>query len=163
MICMKCGQENPDDAMSTFCQYCNTKLPPRGLYNILAMPSVEESRLNAVKQKCDEVLDGSLEMQDFADFIYSNYDKINLVTAEICELVDGEDYMSVSSDEVNAGYEGLQLWSDGLSEIYAYSEDNDESHISSGLAMISKGNELVNLAMKINRDSRNEEGVIGTL
>ena len=162
MLCMKCGMDNIDNT-SGYCLYCNAKLPPSSFYNVVQSPKQETGRMDAVKKYCDSMKAGTITKEVFGNYISSTYYHLVDLSSGIYETVDSENYLDSAPDEVNAGYEGMQLWEGGLTEIYLYVEDDDISHIDNGFAMIEHGNELINKAMVLNRDLRNTEGIVGTL
>ena len=162
MLCMRCGRDNIDNG-SGHCMYCQAKLPSMSLYQVMNSPAMETSRLDEVKRYCDGVLDGSVPIENFADFISATYNHLVSLSSGIYEIVEAENYIQDSPEEIESGYEGMNLWETGLMEIYAYIEDSDEAHIKNGLDMITRGNELVNVAMQINREQRNIEGVSGKI
>lgn len=162
MICMKCGRDNVSNG-STYCSYCNAKLPSSSFMDVMSTPKYETSRLNDVTQYCDCILAGTVSMEDFANYISLTYEHLAGLSAGIYQTVEEDAYSEVANDEVESGFEGMQLWESGLSEIYAYTEDMDEAHIKNGLDMVRRGNDLINKAMIMNRNSRSIDGVHGTL
>lgn len=162
MLCMKCGRDNLSNG-SGFCAYCNAKLPTASMFQVMNTPTFETSRLNDVTRYCDCILAGSVSMEDFANFISLTYNHLVGLSSDIYQSVEDDGYMQIAPDEVEAGFEGMQLWENGLSEIYAYTEDMDEEHVKNGLDMVRRGNDLINKAMLLNRESRDIEGVTGTL
>lgn len=160
MLCVKCGYDNPPG--STSCLNCKVMLSNINFYKMLE-PAVRNSRLKKIQEYCEGVLKEAVSVEEFALFLSSTYQHLVKLGEEIRDIVHEEDYDSFSPDEVEKGYEGMQLYEEGLSHIYLYVEDLNEEHIREGLEMVSKGNEYINKAMTLNREFRETEGVDGTL
>lgn len=160
MICLKCGYENP--VGSNYCDQCSCPLPRMEIFQVLE-PTIVSGRLRKIQGYVESIQKGEISLEDFADFIKTTYETLVQKSIEIQEFVDSTCYRDISPEEVEIGYEGMGSYEEGLREMYSYIEDLDLNHLVHGIELITHGNNCINEAMRINRENRDNEGVIGTL
>jgi hypothetical protein len=159
-ICVKCGFQNPPG--SNYCEACATPMPKVEYFQYFE-PAVVRDRLDKIQVQIDKVQKDEITVQEFADFISYTYQELQDKGREIQELVDTSDYYEISPEEVDVGYQGMQSYEHGLQEMYLYVEDMDPCHLTSGMELMTEGNTKINEAMRINRENREIDGVVGTL
>ena len=160
MICVSCGHDNPTG--TNYCERCLVPLPKLDMFQVFE-PKLVTDRLLRVQGAVQRVQSGELLVADFAAFISENYETLVQKGLEIQDFINENSYFDDASDEVEVGYEGMRSWEEGLQEIYLYSEDYDLQHLTAGMEQLIHGNNCINEAMRVNRESREQDGVIGTL
>jgi hypothetical protein len=159
-ICVKCGNQNPPG--SNYCEACATPMPKVEYFQYFE-PTIVRDRLDKIQAQIDNVQKEEITIQEFADFISVTYQELQQKGQEIQELVDSSDYCEISPEEVDIGYQGMQQYESGLQEMYVYVEDMDPCHLTQGMELMVDGNAKINNAMRINRENREIDGVVGTL
>jgi len=160
VLCVNCGHENPKG--SNYCENCWVQLPKLELFQVF-QPNIISDRLRKIEGAVQKLQAGEMSVPDFSDFVRSTYESLVQKSLEIQELVDSSCYYEISPEEVEIGYEGMYNYEAGLQEMYQYAEDQDSIHLVQGMEMMIKGNECINEAMRINRENRDNDGVVGTL
>jgi len=161
MLCVNCGRANPDETF--FCEACGKRLPDRSLYTVMTTPKTIDSKLKFVQELCDSVKQEKVSLEDFAAEISSMYDTVNENAEYIREEAKVDDYESYSSEEMEVGYRGLELWLSGLTELYSYTETLDPISLKNGLKQVAEGNDCINKAMYFNELKRDTEGSSGKI
>ena len=157
---MKCGYENP--VGSNYCEQCSSPLPRMEIFQVL-QPTVVTGRLRKIQNYIESVQREDISLEEFSEFIRTTYDILVQKSVEIQEFVDSTCYRDISPEEVEIGYEGMCSYEEGLQEMYLFIEDLDPIHLTVGMEMVVQGNNSINEAMRINRENRDNDGVVGTL
>ncbi len=161
MLCVNCGRDNREETF--FCESCGKRLPDRSLYTVMATPKIIDSKVKLMQSLCDSVKKEEISLEEFGTKISSTYDSIAADAEEIREVAKTDDYESYSSEEMDIGYRGLELWMAGLTELYSYTELLDPDLLKTGMRKIAEGNDFINKAIYFNELKRDTEGSSGKI
>lgn len=153
MLCVKCGHNN--DPGVNYCRSCHSLLPKIDFASEVTMQRIFD-RVDKIKDACEKVSSGGMTIEEFFQFIQTTFTNLTQRAQEITEIVNESNYASVSPEEVELGFAGMELYEQGLLELMAYAEDQDSAHLQNGLEMLTQGNDNINEAMRINRDNRSQ-------
>jgi hypothetical protein len=152
LICVKCGQHNAPG--QNYCHQCNTLLPK-------ISDSVQESshqkkneRYLQLKEAGDKVLSGAWTLEEYAAFLDNISRVLSMKEQEIRDMEIPPEAIEDFRQELEVGFSGIQLYNQGIVTMKLYLDDQDSTHLQEGLEMVREGNELINDAMRINRDNR---------
>ena len=152
MICMKCGQQNPSGW--NFCQRCNTTLPrvPQAVDDAPHL-QVNERYLQLVEAG-ESVLHGTWSLPEYARFIERMSQSLAVKEQEIREIEIPPEALDEFREELETGFSGIELYAQGVTEMRLFLADRNPVHVERGLELAREGNDLINEAMRINRDNR---------
>ena len=156
MICMKCGEQNPEGI--NYCQRCNTMLPrvtPQSANTAQQQPPQKvNERYLQLKEAGENVASGAWTVDQYAFFL----DHISRVLAqkeqEIRDIEIPPEAFEDFRQELEIGFAGIELYSNGIALMREFLGDGNVGHIQEGLDLIRDGNEMINEAMRINRENR---------
>lgn len=155
MICMTCGEQNP--AGNINCQKCNANLqqsPDAPQQKTSPQHQKVNERYMQLKEAGDNVLSGAWTVDEYSNFL----DHISRVLAqkeqEIRDIEIPPEAFEDFRQELEIGFSGIELYTNGINMMREFLQDNDASHIEAGLDLIQNGNEMINEAMRINRENR---------
>ena len=114
-------------------------------------------RYNQFKRAVDNVRDGSWSIEEFNEFLVNIYESLSAKAQEVRDMLGSEEYATYQDDngaEVDNGLAGMELYEAGMQEMALFLEDGEQVHLDEGLALMWEGNEKINEAMRINRESR---------
>jgi len=154
LICIKCGGSNPDSV--NYCESCGAALPKMPQSHV-APPQQVNERFNQLRDAGEKVINGEWTTEEFISFLNGISSVLAQKEHEIKEILESEipqEAYSDFEDELNVGFSGIDSYNQGIAEMLYYGEDQDPAHIDAGLNMIKDGNELINEAMRINRENR---------
>ena len=161
MLCVKCGYDNQLETF--YCQNCGKRLPESSMYNVMSTPNTIDTRLKSIKKLCEDVQNEVISIEVYSEQIIEIYNSITNDSLEIREVAQEDDYEGYSPEETEIGYLGLELWLEGLEELYAYIDILDTDFIKSGLKKIVEGNDCINKAIYYNELKRDTEGTQGKI
>lgn len=152
MICMKCGQQNPNGL--NYCQNCNTMLPKVPQAADIGQHQKVNERYLQLKEAGDRVLAGEWTVEEYATFL----DHISRVLAqkeqEIRDIEIPPEALEDFRQELEIGFSGIEMYNNGISTMRLFLADRNSAHIHEGLELIREGNEMINEAMRVNRENR---------
>lgn len=151
MICVKCGQQNAPG--QNFCQQCNSVLPKISDPGQVNHQKVNERYLQ-LKEASDKVLAGTWSVDEYGAFLESISRVLAQKEQEIREMEIPPEAIEGFREELEVGFSGIEMYNQGVTIMLAYVADGDEAHIHEGLELVREGNDLINEAMRINRDNR---------
>lgn len=115
----------------------------------------QTGRYEQIKDACDRVRTNNWSLDEFGQFIQNLFQFLESQKDAIVGYVKETGYFEYGSQEVEMGMTGVQRYEEGLELIYSYIEDGvPESVLDQGLAIIWEGNEMINEAMRENRQAR---------
>ncbi|MCQ2735878.1 MAG: hypothetical protein MJ234_01490 [bacterium] len=152
MLCLMCGHDNPETA--TVCMNCKTPIHKLSQMTSSAPPAKVTDRYMQIKAASDSVLAGAMSIDDYARFLHDTINVLAQKEQEIREVEIPEESYEEFADELNMGYQGIDMYNEGLEFLLRYTEDGDPVNISHGMGLIFDGNERINEAMRINRENR---------
>jgi hypothetical protein len=151
---MKCGAGNPDSV--NYCESCGAALPKMPQTSTAPPPQVNE-RYNQLREAGEKAVSGEWTSEEFITFLNGISSILAQKEREIKEILETEipqEAYSDFEDELNVGFSGIDYYNQGIAEMLCFGQDGDPVHIDAGLNMIKDGNELINEAMRINRENR---------
>ncbi len=147
--CAECAYINPAD--ETVCQCCNSRL---GYVRPSTRPDVEATtgRYRKIRARVEELQAGQVTLDAFTRYLEELTEELTARAQSIHE--DLEAYRQDNADEVEAGLDGVEKYEAGVSELWAYTQDLEPSHLEQGLLLVWDGNMRIVEAMRINRENR---------
>lgn len=151
MICIKCGHDNPPTANA--CSKCRTPLPKMPAGYEMPRPVITE-RLQKFIDAVENLKSGTWAPEEFKSFL----DNMSRVLAErAADIRATEIPPEMAEDfsiELAVGLEGINLYEQGMTQMYQIFRDGDANHLDAGLDLMEQGNDKINEAMRINRENR---------
>jgi hypothetical protein len=160
---MKCGHSNSFG--QKFCSSCNAVLPKMThVPQVAAEPTFVNERYLKIQAASEQALSGELSLEDYAAFLGSVYDALVIKEQEMREIEIPPETFEDFQEELEVGFAGVEMYFEGLRTLQLFVEQQEPSHIEAGLELVREGNELVNQAMRINRENRRklEEAYLDT-
>lgn len=99
---------------------------------------------------------GEWSAEELEAFLMHLYDLLVEKGQDCRAFIQESGYRDEAPDEVDSGLNGIDLYEAGIQEMWQYLQDGDESHLSEGLRLLWEGNEKINHAMFLNRESRED-------
>lgn len=84
------------------------------------------------------------------------YDVLTEKAVDVRAFIQESGYRDEAPDEVESGLQGVDLYEAGMQELYQYLQDGYDDHLTEGLRLLWEGNEKINHAMFLNRESRED-------
>lgn len=149
--CRDCGFDNPEN--ERFCQACNADLLHQDLVSGNGTER-QTGRYRAIKEAADKTLNGDWTIEQFGEYLQQTSAQIQENANTVMRNVEDSQYDKESPEEVAAGLDGIRLYEEGLHELWLYTQDRDPLHLEAGLGTCWEGNEKMILALKLNREAR---------
>lgn len=162
-ICTNCGAENPD--FEEFCAGCRVPLPEAttggGGYEEPEEEAKDEmSRYNDIKKAVEKIKHGEWNMSRFEAFLQELMAMLSRFEQEIRDVNIPEESYDDFSMELDIGFNGVDLYNEGLANLMLYVTDQNNSYLETGLDLIHKGNSKINEAIRVNRSHRKGMGEV---
>ncbi|MBM3461350.1 MAG: zinc ribbon domain-containing protein [Armatimonadetes bacterium] len=155
MICVKCGQQNPGGY--NYCQRCNAMLPKVAHAaepsEVAAQQKVNE-RYMQLKEAGDKVVSGEWTVEAYSSFLDGIARILAQKEQDIRDIEIPEEALEDFREELEVGFQGIEMYNQGIANMRLFLDDREPSHIQEGLELVREGNEMINEAMRINRDNR---------
>jgi len=151
LLCLKCGYKN--SAGANYCERCSAALPKMTQTETGPPPKVNE-RYMQLKEAGEKVKNGEWTIEEYGKFLGEIQQVLALKESEIREIEIPEEAIEEFSEELEVGFNGIELYNQGISNMMLYLEDQNPDHIDYGLELVNDGNEKINEAMRINRENR---------
>jgi hypothetical protein len=154
LICVKCGHQNAGG--QNYCQHCNAILPKisQAVPEATAAPQKVNERYLQLKDAGDKVVSGAWTVEEYGVFLENISKILTQKEQEIREIEIPPEAVEDFREELEVGFAGIDLYNQGVSIMKLFLEDGEPSHIEEGLELIREGNEMINEAMRINRENR---------
>ncbi|MBM3463384.1 MAG: hypothetical protein FJX76_14895 [Armatimonadetes bacterium] len=150
MECVKCGHQNPDGQGN--CAVCGLVLATIEQTEGGAVHPVYD-RYVAIRKAC-EAAGGGGPMDAFKRFLDETSFKMAQKEQEIREIDIPPDAMDGLREELEVGFEGIDLYNQSLIQFRQFSTTSDPNFLRNGLELAWQGNERINEARRINRRNR---------
>ncbi len=154
MLCLMCGQDNSDEL--TTCPNCQAPMPKKNTSISSAPPQKIYERYNAIKEEADKALNGEITPEELAAFLNRTKDILSVKEKEIQEIEIPQEFYDDFVEEMNTGFHGIALFKEGIDVMLAYTRSGNTEVLNQGLDLILRGNEAINDARMINRESRRQ-------
>lgn len=153
MLCVKCGFQNPEGA--NCCSRCSAQLPRM----VAPVPAAEEAprihdRLNQMEVAVGRVVSGEWNPDQFGEFLMEMARVLADKERDIREIPIPEEAADDFREELEVGFAGIDLYNQGVQRMFGFLGDASTAHLDEGLDLVRQGNELINEAMRINRENR---------
>ncbi|MHB2020777.1 MAG: hypothetical protein ACYCW6_27885 [Candidatus Xenobia bacterium] len=152
LICFKCGSQNAPG--SNFCNECNAALPKMQQTDSFTPPPRINERYMQIKDAGDKVVSGEISLEEYCTFLDRVISVLEEKERQIREIEIPPEAVEDFREELETGFTGIDLYNQGLQTMRYYAEEPDAVHIETGLQLIREGNEMINDAMRINRENR---------
>lgn len=113
-------------------------------------------RYQQFQQAVERTRAGEWNAEDFEAFLLHVYETLTEKAVDCRAFIEESRYHEESPDEVETGLRGVDLYEVGMQELWQYLQDGEASHLEEGLRLLWEGNEKINEAMRINRESRED-------
>lgn len=150
MECVKCGHENPGEL--TRCAVCGLLLASIEHTKDGAVHPVYDRYVN-MRKACERIGTGG-DIDDFKRFLDEVSFKMAQKEQEIREVDIPAEAMETLREELEVGFEGIDLYNKALLAFRQFVGSKDPNFLRTGLEMAWLGNEKINLARRINRRNR---------
>ena len=156
ILCLRCGK--PNSPKENYCLHCGATLPK--LAYAIDMVPVEkvDDRYHQFAEAARRVQSGEISLDEFMEFMETTYNKLTKIEDEIREVNISEDIMDAFEEELDVGFQGVELFNEGMETMMAYADDEDPAHLANGLRLIEQGNNLIHRARIINRERDSKLG-----
>ena len=116
-------------------------------------PEVIDRHLAEIEDACQRVASGEWDGDQFADYIEQLAEKLAERENFIRQIEIPPEAIEDMREELEIGFSGIAHWNDGVARLAQFIEEPDVSHLEEGLDLCRQGNDLLNDAMRINRDN----------
>lgn len=151
MECIKCAHPNGEGQQT--CEGCGLNLATLQYTESGAADPVYDRYLvfrNAVR----DVLEGRSAAESFKRFLDEESFKMAQKEQEIRQLEIPPDALEEFREELEVGFEGIELYNKALFHFRQFSTSGDGAFARSGLDLAWAGNEKINEARRLNRKNR---------
>ena len=150
ILCLRCGGQNTPT--ENYCEHCGATLPKLAYTIDMAVVEKVDDRLHRFVEAAQNVQSGEITLDEFTNFMETTYNRLKRIEDEIREIPVSEEIMESFEEELDVGFQGMELFNEGMEEMMAYADDEDPSHLSAGLRLIEQGNAMIHQARTINRE-----------
>ncbi|MDQ7824781.1 MAG: zinc ribbon domain-containing protein [Candidatus Eremiobacteraeota bacterium] len=151
MLCLKCGHNNAQGA--NYCTRCNAALP-KMTQTDTAPPTKVNERYMQLKEAGEKAKSGEWTIEQYGKFLQDIQAILAQKEQEIREIEIPEEAIEEFAEELEVGFNGIELYNQGIANMLLFLEDKNADHIDYGLELVHEGNEKINEAMRINRENR---------
>lgn len=116
-------------------------------------PQVIDAHLQEFEDACQRAADGEWDVETFADYIDQLAEKLAERENFIKQIEIPPEAIEEVKEELEVGFNGIALWNDGVARASQFVDDGDFNHLEEGLDLVRQGNDLLNEAMRINREN----------
>ncbi len=151
MECIKCGTQNPDGSQN--CEVCSLYLPSLQFTEQGVADPIYDRYLE-FRSAVKKLVDHDWTTPQFARFVDEISFKMAQKEREIRDLDIPQEAIDDFREELEVGFEGIELYNKAVLHFRQYLETEDLLLIKSGLELAWAGNEKINEARRLNRQSR---------
>lgn len=153
MECIKCGHDNAADRQT--CEICNLDLTSLE-YTAQGEAHPVYDRYLVFRNAVSRLVDARWTEEDFKRFLDDESFKMAQREQEIRELEIPPEALEDFREELEVGFEGIDLYNKALLHFRQYLSAHDLAFARSGLELAWAGNEKINEARRLNRRNRVE-------
>lgn len=150
ILCLRCGE--PNTPTENYCEHCGATLPKLAYAIDMAVVEKVDERVHRFVEVAQNVQSGEMSLDEFAEFMETTYNRLKRIENEIREIPISEEIMESFEEELDVGFQGMELFNEGMEEMMAYADDEDPIHLTAGLRLIEQGNSMIHRARMINRE-----------
>lgn len=149
MICVRCGQQNPDGV--NFCSACNSPVPKVSSFVSSPLPPRISNHYDQLLEACQNIKIGQSTHEEFHTILNRIFTTIEERAREIEAMEIPEHLQTKLQEQLNIGFAGINCFLDGIQEMALFLEDGNEGHLNTGLELAEQGNESLNSALDMAR------------
>lgn len=116
-------------------------------------PEAIDRHLAEVEDACLRVASGEWSTDQFADYIDQLAEKLQERENFIRQIEIPPEAIEDMREELEVGFSGIAHWNDGVARMAQFVDEVDVTHLEEGLELCRQGNDLLNDAMRINREN----------
>jgi len=150
ILCLRCGAQNPPG--ENYCLSCGATLPKLAYTMEMASVDQVDERYRKFAEAAEMVKTGQWSVEEYANFMETTYQKLRQIEDGIREVPISEEIMDDFEEELEIGFQGVEMFNEGMETMMEYIEDEDPAHLEEGLKLIAKGNGMIHRARIINRE-----------
>ena len=113
-------------------------------------------RYEQFRQAAERIRTGQWSAEEFEAFLCHLYEVLTQKAQDCRAFIEETGYREESPDEVDGGLRGIDLYELGMQEMWNFLQDGEFGHLDEGLRLVWEGNEKINEAMRVNRESRED-------
>ena len=153
IICLACGASNQPGA--SHCASCGAVVPKMD-YSVTNSGYTGRltGRFEKFQDACRRVRAGEWSKEEFGAWLENIQKALNEKAGYLVNLIHESGYYEHNMDEVEHCFTGIENYEKGMNEMWQYIEDGDMANLDRGLEIMWEGNELINEAMRMNREFR---------
>lgn len=114
---------------------------------------VIDQHLVEVEDACQKILSGEWDADQFGDYIDNLAEKLQERENFIRQIEIPPEAIEDMREELEVGFAGIAHWNDGVARIAQFLDEPEIAHLEEGLEICRQGNEMLNEAMRINREN----------
>lgn len=116
-------------------------------------PEMIDKHLAEVEDACQRIASGEWNTEQFGEYIEQLAVKLQEREDFIRQIEIPPEAIEDMREELEIGFSGIAHWNDGVARISQFIDEPDISHLEEGLELCRQGNDLLNDAMRINREN----------
>lgn len=116
-------------------------------------PEMIDKHLAEVEDACQRVASGEWNAEQFGEYIEQLAVKLQEREDFIRQIEIPPEAIEDMREELEIGFSGIAHWNDGVARMSQFIDEPDIAHLEEGLEFCRQGNDLLNDAMRINREN----------
>lgn len=116
-------------------------------------PEVIDRHLTEIEEACQRVASGEWTTDQFADYVDQLAEKLQERENFIRQIEIPPEAIEDMRQELEVGFAGIANWNDGVARMAQFIDEPEIAYLEEGLELCRQGNDLLNEAMKINREN----------
>lgn len=117
-------------------------------------PERVNERLMQLEDAARKAAEGEWSQEELGEFLDGIIRILNEREQQIREIEIPPEAVEDFREELEVGFSGIQLYTEGVQRMLLFVEDPNPTHLEEGLDLARQGNDHINEAMRINRDNR---------
>lgn len=119
-----------------------------------AGPSYINDRVRELEEAAEKVQSGEWEIETFQEYVESILQVMNEREQSIRAIEIPPQTIEQFRAELEAGFTGITLYHEGLAKMATFGDTEDPAVLTEGLALVKKGNDYLNEALRLNYSSQ---------
>jgi hypothetical protein len=117
-------------------------------------PERVNERLIQLEDAARKTAEGEWSAEELGEFLDGIIRILNEREQQIREIEIPPEAVEDFREELEVGFSGIQLYTEGVQRMLLFVEDPNPAHLEEGLELARQGNDHINEAMRINRENR---------
>jgi len=119
-----------------------------------AGPTYINDRVKELEDAATKVQSGEWSIDKFSEYVDGILQVMNEREQSIRAIEIPPQTIDQFRAELEAGFQGITLYHEGLARMAAYAETQDPANLSEGLDLVKQGNDFLNEALRLNYTSQ---------